>query len=82
MDSPRSLGLKIVVRRMSYSSSSVQVLKMDLGSKGAPIEHSVMDQMMEMAASNPSLRGSVIFLACKVLRMCVLYVKVTVYLHY
>ena len=34
MDSPRSLGFRITVRRMSSSSSSVQVLRMAPGSEG------------------------------------------------
>ena len=35
MDSPRSSGFKIAVRRMSFGSSSVQVLRMAPGSEGA-----------------------------------------------
>ena len=42
MDSPRSSGFRVVVRRMSSSSSSVQVLRMTPGSEGAPTVNSVM----------------------------------------
>ena len=42
MDSPRSLGFWITVRRRSSSSSSVQVSRMASDSEGAPTEHSVM----------------------------------------
>jgi hypothetical protein len=42
VDSPRSSGFRVVVRRMSSGSSSVQVLRMAPGSEGAPTEHSVM----------------------------------------
>ena len=42
VDSPRSSGFRVVARRKSYSSSSVQVLRMAPGSEGAPTEHSVM----------------------------------------
>jgi hypothetical protein len=43
VDSPRSSGFKVVVRRRSSSSSFVQVLRMASGSKGAPTERSVME---------------------------------------
>jgi hypothetical protein len=42
VDSPRSSGFRVAVRRRSSSSSSVQVLRMAPGSEGAPTEHSVM----------------------------------------
>jgi hypothetical protein len=42
VDSPRSSGFRVVVRRRYSSSIYVQVFRMDLGSEGAPIEHSVM----------------------------------------
>ena len=42
MDSPRSSGFKVPVKRMSSGSSYVQVLRMAPGSKGPPTEHSVM----------------------------------------
>ena len=42
MDSPRSSGFRVAVRRRSSSSSSVQVLKMAPGLEGVPTEHSVM----------------------------------------
>jgi hypothetical protein len=51
VDSPRSSGFQDVVRRRSSSSSFVQVLRMAPGSEGAPIEHSVMNQMIVMATS-------------------------------
>jgi hypothetical protein len=42
VDSPRSSGFRIAVRRMSSGSSSVQVLRMAPGSEGAPTENNVM----------------------------------------
>jgi hypothetical protein len=42
VDSPRSSGFSVAVRRRSSSSSSVQVLRMLPGSEGAPTEHIVM----------------------------------------
>jgi hypothetical protein len=42
VDSPRSSGFRVAVRRMSYGSSSVQVLKMAPGSEGAPTANNVM----------------------------------------
>jgi hypothetical protein len=42
VDSPGSSGFRIIVRRRSSSSSSVQVLGMAPGSEGAPTEHSVI----------------------------------------
>jgi hypothetical protein len=42
VDSPRSSGFQIVVRRRSSSLSFVQVLRMDPGSEGGPTEHNVM----------------------------------------
>jgi hypothetical protein len=38
-----SLGFQDVVRRRSSSLSSVQVLRITLGSEGAPTKHSVME---------------------------------------
>jgi hypothetical protein len=43
VDSPRSSGFQIVARRISSSSSYVQVLRMAPGSKGAPTKPSVME---------------------------------------
>jgi hypothetical protein len=43
MDSPRSSGFRVVVRRMSSDSSSVQVLRLAPGSEGAPTMNNVMD---------------------------------------
>jgi hypothetical protein len=40
--SPRSLGFRVAVRRMSSGSSSVQMSRMALGLEGAPTENSVM----------------------------------------
>jgi hypothetical protein len=42
LDSPRRSGFWVGVKRRSSSSSSVQVLRITPGSKGAPTEHSVM----------------------------------------
>jgi hypothetical protein len=42
VDSPRSSGFRVAVRRRSSIPSSVQGLRMAPGSEGAPIEHSVM----------------------------------------
>jgi hypothetical protein len=42
VDSPRSSGFKVPVKRMSSGSSYVQVLRMAPSSEGAPTEHSVM----------------------------------------
>jgi hypothetical protein len=42
VDSPRSSGFRIAVRRRSSSSSFVQVLRMGPSSEEAPTEHSVM----------------------------------------
>jgi hypothetical protein len=42
VDSPRSSGFRVAFRRMSSGSSSVQVLRMAPGSKGAPTTNSVM----------------------------------------
>jgi hypothetical protein len=42
VDSPRSSGFRVVVRRRSSGSSSVQVLRMAPGSEGAPTANSVM----------------------------------------
>jgi hypothetical protein len=42
VDSPRSSGFWVASRRRSFSSSSVQVLRMAPGSEGAPAEHNVM----------------------------------------
>jgi hypothetical protein len=42
VDSLRSLAFKVVVRRRSSGSSSVQVLRMAPGSEGAPTANSVM----------------------------------------
>jgi hypothetical protein len=42
VDSPRSSRFKVAVRRRSSGLSSVQVLRMAPGSKGAPNEYSVM----------------------------------------
>jgi hypothetical protein len=42
VDSPRSSGFQIAVKRRSSSSSSVHVLRMAPGSEGAPTEHIVM----------------------------------------
>jgi hypothetical protein len=42
VDSPRSSGFIVAVRRRSSSSSSVQVLRISPGSEGAPTKHSVM----------------------------------------
>jgi hypothetical protein len=42
MDSPRSSGFRVVVRRMSSSSSSMQVLGLAPGSEGAPTTNNVM----------------------------------------
>jgi hypothetical protein len=42
VDSPRSSGFKVAVRRMSSGSNSVQVLRMAPGSDGAPTEYRVM----------------------------------------
>jgi hypothetical protein len=42
VDSPRSSGFRVALRRRSSSSSSVQVLRIAPGSEGAPTEHSVM----------------------------------------
>jgi hypothetical protein len=43
VDSPRSSGFWIAIRRRSSSSSFVQVLRIAPGSEGAPNEHSVME---------------------------------------
>ena len=42
MDSLRSSGFRVVVRRMSSGSSFVQVLGLAPGSEGAPTANSVM----------------------------------------
>jgi hypothetical protein len=42
VDSPRSSGFRVVVKRMSSGSSFVQVLRMAPISEGAPTENSVM----------------------------------------
>jgi hypothetical protein len=42
VDSPRSSGFIVVVRRMSSGSSFVQVLRMTPGSEGAPTANNVM----------------------------------------
>jgi hypothetical protein len=42
VDSPRSSGFRVVARRGSSSSSSVQVLRITPSLDGAPTEHSVM----------------------------------------
>jgi hypothetical protein len=42
VDSPRSSGFEIAVRRRSSSSSYVQELRMAPGLEGAPTEHSLM----------------------------------------
>jgi hypothetical protein len=42
VDSHWSSGFKVVVRRISYGSSYLQVLRMDSGSKGDSTENSVM----------------------------------------
>jgi hypothetical protein len=42
VDSPRSSGFRVAIRRRYSSSSSVQVLRITRGSKGAPMEHCVM----------------------------------------
>jgi hypothetical protein len=42
VDSPRSLRFLVAFRKRYSSSSYVLVLRMALGSKGAPTEHSVM----------------------------------------
>ena len=42
MDSPRSSGFRVATRRRSSSLSYVQVMRIDPGSEGSPIEHSVM----------------------------------------
>jgi hypothetical protein len=42
MDSPRSSGFIVVVRRMSYGSSFVQVLGLAPGSEGDPTANNVM----------------------------------------
>jgi hypothetical protein len=43
VDSPRSSGFRVVSRRRSSGSSSVQVLRLAPGSEGAPTANSVMD---------------------------------------
>ena len=43
MDSPWSSGFWVAVRRRSFSSSSVQVLRMAPDSEGDPTGHSVME---------------------------------------
>jgi hypothetical protein len=42
VDSPRSSGFKVAVRRRSYGSSFVQVLRLAPIAEGAPIANSVM----------------------------------------
>jgi hypothetical protein len=42
VDSPRSSGFRVVVRRRSSSSSYVQVLRLVPGSEGAPTANNVM----------------------------------------
>jgi hypothetical protein len=42
VDSPRSSGFRITIKRISSSSSYVQVLRMAPSSEGAPTENSVM----------------------------------------
>jgi len=42
VDSPRSSGFRVVSRRRSLGSSSMQVLGLALGSEGAPTANSVM----------------------------------------
>jgi hypothetical protein len=51
VDSPRSSRFRVAIRRMSFGSSFVQVLRMAPGSEGAPTEYCVMGRMMVMAAS-------------------------------
>jgi hypothetical protein len=43
VDSPRSSGFRVASKRRSSGSSSVQVLRLAPGSKGAPTANSVMD---------------------------------------
>jgi hypothetical protein len=42
VDSPRSSGFQVAIRRSYSSSSSMQVLRITPGSEGDPTEHSVM----------------------------------------
>jgi hypothetical protein len=42
VDSPRSSGFRVAVRRISCGSSYVQVLRMAPGSEGAPTKNSLM----------------------------------------
>ena len=42
-DSPRSSGFRVAAGRLSSDSSSVQVVALVLGSRGAPTTNSVMD---------------------------------------
>ena len=46
IDSPRSSGFRVVARRLSSDSSSVQVVALLPGSEGAPTTNSVMDFRM------------------------------------
>jgi hypothetical protein len=39
VDSPRSLGFKVAIRRMSFGSSFVRVLRMAPSLEGAPTEY-------------------------------------------
>jgi hypothetical protein len=42
VDSPRSSGFKVAIKRMSFGSSSLQVLRMAPSSLGDPIKNNVI----------------------------------------